>query len=409
MPDSSRTDAYASLRIPEFRAYLLARSLTTIALLMQNTVLSWQIYEITGSKFALGLIGLSEALPFIITTFFSGIAADRYNRKRILVIFTGLMILCAGIFAAGSWHGADANTVRWYYFIIGIVGICRSFTTPASSAIQARIVPRELYTNSSTWSSNSFQVSAVMAPILAGILLDFITPNWVYLICAIIFLVSFFFTTRLDEHYPPPMDGKEPFVRSFFGGIRFVFGTQAILSSISLDLFAVLFGGVTGLVPAFCKDILHVGPTLMGVLKAALFLGSAVAGFLLAHHPPTKHAGRNLLICVGLYGVCIIGFALSQWFWLSFAMLFMAGAFDNVSVIIRSTIIQLFTPDEMRGRVSAVNSIFIKSSNEIGDFESGLATSKLGLEYGVIFGGVMTLLVVMGTAIFAPTLRKMRL
>ncbi|MBS1622638.1 MAG: MFS transporter [Bacteroidetes bacterium] len=409
MSDSSRTDAYAALRIPEFRAYLLARSLTTIALLMQNTVLAWQIYEITGSKFALGLIGLSEALPFIITTFFSGIAADRYNRKRILVIFTGLMILCAAIFAAGSWHGADTDTVKWYYIVIGIVGICRSFTTPASSAIQARIVPRELYTNSSTWSSNSFQVSAVMAPILAGILLDFITPHWVYLICAVIFAVSFFFTTRLDEHYPPPMVGKEPFVRSFFGGIRFVFGTQAILSSISLDLFAVLFGGVTGLVPAFCKDILHVGPALMGVLKAALFLGSAVAGFLLAHHPPTKHAGRNLLICVGLYGICIIGFALSQWFWLSFLMLFMAGGFDNVSVIIRGTIIQLFTPDEMRGRVSAVNSIFIKSSNEIGDFESGLASAKLGLEYGVIFGGVMTLLVVAGTAVFAPTLRKMRL
>jgi MFS family permease len=165
MPDTSKTDAYASLRIPEFRAYLFARSLTTIALLMQNTVLAWQIYEITGSKFALGLIGLSEALPFILTTFVSGIAADRYNRKRILLIFTSLMVLCAAFLSAGSWHGADKSTVTVYYFIIGLVGICRAFTTPASSAISARVVPRELYTNSSTWSSNIFQVSAVVAPI----------------------------------------------------------------------------------------------------------------------------------------------------------------------------------------------------------------------------------------------------
>jgi MFS family permease len=205
------------------------------------------------------------------------------------------------------------------------------------------------------------------------------------------------------------MQFKEPFIRSFFGGIRFVFGTEAILSSISLDLFAVLFGGVTGLVPAFCQDILHVGPMLMGLLKASLFLGSAVAGFILAHHPPTKHAGRNLLVCVAGFGICIIIFAVSPFYWLSFLMLLVAGAFDNVSVIIRSTIIQLFTPDEMRGRVAAVNSIFIKSSNEIGDFESGLAASYMGLEYAVIFGGIMTLLVVGGTALFAPTLRKMKL
>jgi MFS family permease len=409
MPDTSKTDAYASLRIPEFRAYLFARSLTTIALLMQNTVLAWQIYEITGSKLALGLIGLSEALPFILTTFVSGIAADRYNRKRILLIFTSLMVLCAAFLAAGSWHGADKNTVTIYYFIIGLVGICRAFTTPASSAISARVVPCELYTNSSTWSSNSFQVSAVVAPVFAGLLLSVVAPHWVYLICTIVFLISLFYTFKLDEHYPPPMDGKEPFIRSFFGGVKFVFGTQAILSSISLDLFAVLFGGVMGLVPAFCKDVLFVGPTLMGVLKASLYLGSAVAGFVLAHHPPTRNAGRNLLLCVAGFGLCIIGFAVSHWYWLSFLMLFMAGGFDNVSVIIRSTIIQLFTPDAMRGRVSAVNSIFIKSSNEIGDFESGLASSLLGLAPGVIFGGVMTLLVVAGTAIFAPTLRKMKL
>ena len=409
MPNGQKTDAFAALRIPEFRAYLFGRSLTTVALLMQSTVLAWHIYQITHSKLALGLIGLSEALPFIFTTFFSGLAADRYNRKRILVLSTGLLIFCSAVLSLGAWHFGADKSVFWYYILIGLIGIGRSFITPASQAIQSRIVPRELYATSSTWSSNSFQVSAVTGPVIAGLLLEIIAPHFVYLICAMIFGLSLYYTTHLDEHYPPPMQEKEPFVRSFFGGISFVFGTQAILSSISLDLFAGLFGGVTGLVPAFCQDILHVGPTLMGLLKAALFLGSAVAGFFLAHHPPTHKAGRNLLICVGLYGLCIIVFAVSPFYWLSFLMLFMAGGFDNVSVIIRSTIIQLFTPDAMRGRVAAVNSIFIKSSNEIGDFESGLAASYMGLEWAVVFGGAMTLLVVGGTALFAPTLRRMRL
>jgi MFS family permease len=409
MPDAPKTDAYASLRIPEFRAFLFTRSLNTVGLLMQNTVLAWQIYEITHDKLALGLIGLSEALPYIITTFFSGIAADRFNRKTIISLSTLFLVLCAGVLTLGSWWLAPTGTVAWMYVVIGLVGICRSFFNPASSAIQARIVPRELYANSSTWSSNSFQISAVGGPVLAGLLLEFIAPHTIYLICGVLFLLSLYFTSRLDEHYPPQQQGKEPFLRSFFGGVRFVFGTQAILSSITLDLFAVLFGGVIGLVPAFCKDILHVGPTQMGLLKASLYLGSAVAGFALAHHPPTQRAGRNLLLCVAGFGLCIIGFALSPYYWLSFTMLFLAGGFDNVSVIIRSTILQIFTPDEMRGRVSAVNSIFIKSSNEIGDFESGLAASYMGLVPSVIFGGIVTLIVVGGTAIFAPTLRKMRL
>lgn len=409
MPNAPKTDAFASLRIPEFRAYLFARSLTTVALLIQNTALAWHIYQITHNKLALGLIGLSEALPFIFATFFSGLAADRYNRKRILMVFTALLIFCSALLSFGSWKFGVGTSVFWYYILIGLIGIGRSFITPASQAIQSRIVPRELYANSSTWSSNSFQVSAVAGPVVAGLLLEVIAPEYIYLICAFIFGLSLFFNSKLDEHFPPPMQGKEPFVRSFFGGIRFVFGTQAIWSSITLDLFAVLFGGVIGLVPAFCQDILHVGPTLMGLLKASLYLGSAVAGFILAHHPPTHNAGRNLLVSVAIFGVCMVVFAVSHVYWLSFAMLFIAGAFDNVSVIIRSTIIQIFTPDEMRGRVAAVNSIFIKSSNEIGDFESGLAASYMGLKYAVIFGGVITLLVVGGTALFAPTLRKMRL
>ena len=198
MPDSIKTDAYAALRIPEFRAYLLARSLSTIGLLMQNTALAWQIYEITHNKLALGLIGLSEALPFILTTFVSGIAADRFNRKRILLIFTLLLVVSAATLSLGSWQIADKVTVLWFYIIIGLVGICRSFLTPASAAIQARVVPRELYANSSTWSSNSFQVSAVTGPVIAGLLLEVVAPHWVYLLCGIIFLVSLYFPSLVE-------------------------------------------------------------------------------------------------------------------------------------------------------------------------------------------------------------------
>ena len=407
MSTSPKTDAYASLRIPEFRAFLLAKSLSTVGLLMLNTVLAWQIYEITHNKLALGLIGLSEAVPFILITFVSGIAADRYPRRKILMVFSAILVVCALILAIGSWQ--YTTTVRWFYFIIAIIGICRSFITPASVAILSQVVPRELYANSSTWNSNFFQLSAVIGPVLAGILLEWIAPHFVYLLGGFIFLIALYYTSLLSEHVPPVQTTKEPFIKAFFGGIRFVFGTQAIVSAVSLDLFAVLFGGVTGLVPAFCKDILHVGPTLMGLLKAALFLGSAVGGVLLAHYPPTLCAGRNLLVAVACYGICIIAFALSPYYWLSFALLFLAGAFDNVSVIIRGTIIQVFTPDDMRGRVAAVNSIFIKSSNEIGDFESGLAASYMGLIPAVIFGGVVTLIVVGSTTIFAPTLRRMRM
>jgi sugar phosphate permease len=406
---TDKTAAYASLYIKDFRDFLLARSLTTLALLMQNTVLAWQIYEITGDKLALGLIGLSEAIPYILTTFWSGYAADHYSRRRILVLATAMMAASAGALALGSWYTLGSQRVWGYYVVIAIVGICRSFYGPSSNAIQSRIVPRELYANSSTWSSTAFQISAVAGPIIGGLLLGIISPWAVYLLGALIFLMSFGLSLRFEEHQPPPQDGHEPFVRSFFGGLRFVFGTQAILSSISLDLFAVLFGGVIGLVPAFCKDILHVGPAAMGLLKSSQFLGSAVMGFILAHYPPTRHAGRNLLWSIGIFGLCIIGFALSESYVLSFALLFLSGSFDNVSVIIRSTIIQLFTPDNMRGRVSAVNSIFIKSSNEIGDFESGLAASMIGLVPAVILGGTVTLAVVGFTAICAPKLRKLKL
>lgn len=409
---ASHSNALASLRINDFRIYLSSRVLTTVGILMQQTVTGWQVYELTNDKLALGLIGLSEAIPFIISTFYSGYASDRYNRKKLLVLFTSM--LAAGMFLLAFLSSGEAPLLAKYgalpiYFILGLNGIARSFLAPMALAIQARIVPRDLYANAATWSGNVFYLGAIVGPLVGGWLLEWNTPTIVYAFVAVLVSISAILSMRIPDQPVEPAMKKETFFESFKGGIKFVFSTQAIVSAISLDLFAVLFGGVGALLPAFCKDILKVGPTALGLLKTAQFIGSGVMGLVMAYYPPTMNAGRNLLGSIALFGVCIIGFALSQNYALSFLFLFLSGVFDNVSVIIRSTILQMFTPDNMRGRVGAVNSIFIKSSNEIGDFEGGVAARYLGLVPAVIFGGTMTLLVVGGTYILAPALRKLKL
>ena len=409
---SSNKDPYASLRIKEFRIYLSARILTTIGLLMQSTIVAWQVYEITNDKLALGLIGLSEAIPFILTTFYSGYATDKFNRKKLLVAFTWILAACSFLLVLLNFYGNSffpKYGVLPIYIIIAISGIARSFIAPTTQAIQARIVPRGLYANASTWSSNIFQIGAVIGPLIGGVVLELTNPTVSFSIVVILIATSAILKSFISDQPIAKEVKHESFFKSLKEGLRFVFKSQPIVSSISLDLFAVLFGGVVALLPAFCKDILGVGPTALGLLRGSQFMGSAIMGFALAYFPPLKNAGRNLLISIALFGVCIIGFALSEVYWLSFLFLFLSGAFDNVSVIIRSTILQLYTPDAMRGRVSSVNSLFIKSSNEIGDFESGVAAKLLGLVPAVIFGGSMTLLVVGFTYWFAPSLRKIDL
>jgi sugar phosphate permease len=379
---------------------------------MQSTIVSWQVYEITNDKLALGLIGLSEALPFIATTFYSGYAADIFNRKKIIVGFTWLLAFCSSLLVVVNIYGEELFSnygALPFYFVIGISGIARSFIAPTTQAIQARIIPRGLYGNAATWSSNIFQIGAVIGPLLGGFIFEHTNAVVSYSVVVAMIATSAVLKSRISDQPVLHDVRKEPFIKSLKEGLRFTVKTKPIVSSISLDLFAVLFGGVVALLPAFCMDILHVGPTAMGFLRASQFLGSASMGFFLAYYPPLKHAGRNMFLSVALFGVCIIGFALSEFYWLSFIFLLLSGAFDNVSVIIRSTILQLYTPDAMRGRVNSVNSIFIKSSNEIGDFESGLAARILGLVPAVIFGGSMTLLVVAATYLLVPSLKKLDL
>ncbi len=411
-PTANKPDANAALKIPAFLNFQLSRFLSTFAIQMAETIIAWKIYELTHDKLALGLLGLSEALPFIVTSFYGGHAADTFNRYKIARRALLAITLCFA--AIGVILSGDAILFHQYgalpiYLIIGISGIVRGFMAPSYQSIFPQLVPRELYANAATWGSNAWQTAAVMGPALGGIIYGYTNVETAFTLAVALLVASFFIFLRIPIKETPPKEKTETLYQSLTAGLRFVFNKQEMLSAISLDLFAVLFGGAVALLPVFASDILHVGAEGLGILRAAPFLGSVVMGFFLAYNPPTHKAGRNLLIAVTGFGLATIGFALSTSFMLSFIMLFLTGAFDNVSVVIRQTILQTLTPDNMRGRVSAVNQIFIASSNEIGAFESGLAAKLMGTVPSVIFGGCMTLLVVTGTFLFAPKMRKLKM
>jgi MFS family permease len=292
--------------------------------------------------------------------------------------------------------------------VIGLTGIIRGFLSPAFPSFMSQLVPREIYVNSSTWNSTVWHVASIIGPVMAGFIgaFSFSAAYALNFILIFISLISIFFIASKPL---PVKEKKESLFQSLSAGLHFVFKNQIILGALSLDLFAVLFGGAVAMLPAFAKEVLVVGPIQFGFLRAAPACGAVVMALLIAYRPPAQNAGRSLFLCVAAFGLCIIGFALSTNFYLSLFFLFLTGAFDNVSVVIRHTILQLATPDHMRGRVSAVNSIFIGSSNEIGEAESGLAAHTFGLRNSVVFGGIMTLLVVGVTAKIAPKLRKLDL
>ena len=412
MKRTSGTAAFAVWRIANFRWFIMGRFFLTIGVQMQSVIVGWQVYELTKDPLSLGLIGLAEAIPFISAALFAGHVADIVSRRRIILVTAAVYVLCASLLMALSFHiGSVYRTagILPLYIIIGISGLARAFFYPAQAAYMAQIVPRELYPNSSTWNSTVWHIAAVTGPAIGGLIYGFSGVHAAYIAVVSMSALSLLFFGSARPFPVPSQKKGEGFFRSLTEGLRFVFGHQVLLGAMALDMFGVLFGGAVALLPVFAAEILHTGPQGLGILRAAPAFGAVIMSMFLAYYPPLKKTGYTLLAGITGFGVCIILFAVSRNFWLSLMVLMMSGMFDNISVIIRGTILQLYTPDAMRGRVASVNSIFIGSSNELGSFESGLAARLLGLVPSVVFGGGMTLLVVFITARFAPKLRKMEL
>lgn len=403
---------YASLYVRDFRFYLMGRMFLTMAIQMQAVIVGWQVYTFTKDPLSLGLIGLTEAIPFIVASLFGGHVADIINRRRLILYFIILLLGCSGslFFFTLPFTGIlEKFHTLPIFAIIFVIGIARGFLAPAITAFFAQIVPKNLYSNGVAWSSNTWQFAAVSGPAIGGLIYGFAGISWAYSTLCVFLAGSVLFFSMIPSRPLLPSGEKEPLLKGLTAGIRFVFGNQVVLGTLSLDLFAVLFGGAVAMLPIFASDILQVGPEGLGILRAAPFAGSVITGLLLAHRPPMAKAGSYLLWAIGGFGIATILFALSTSFYLSLFLLFLTGAFDSISVIIRGTILQLLTPDHMRGRVSAVNNVFIGSSNEIGAFESGLAAKLMGLIPSVIFGGSMTILIVLATAGFSPAIRKLNM
>jgi MFS family permease len=391
----------------------------TFAYQMQTTVLGFYIYELTHSKSAIAFIGLSEAIPAVGIALYGGYIADKYEkRKMLLIIFIGVFLSSLIMGTATLSSMRPYIHTNWIlpilYAMIFCNGIARAFYGPATFTIYAHSIPKELYPNGSTWSSSSWQVASILGPLTGGFLYGFadhIIPGLSGITATfgaiLIFLLITLVLVFLLRKYPAVYVQKENIWKSLSQGLNFVFTNKMMFYAMSLDLFSVFFGGVVALLPVFALDILKVGSEGLGVMRMASSLGAALTMIVMLRHSPMNKPWRNLLIAVSGFGISIICFGLSHTFYLSLVFLFLQGAFDSVSVIIRGTIMQLLTPDEMRGRVSAVNSMFIGSSNEIGDFESGMAAKFMGTIPAVLFGGCMTLFVV--TFTFFKTKKLLRL
>jgi MFS family permease len=409
---TGKHDAYAVLKLKDFRLFLSFRFFMTIAAQMQSIIVGWQVYELTHDPLSLGLIGLAEAIPFISIALYAGHVADRFNRKKVILWFDLLFLLSSGLLLFITYHktGLIGNYgVLPIYLCVAVSGISRAFLYPATIALMAQVVPRALYTNSSTWNSTTWHVAAITGPAIGGMVYGFFGVRVAYMTVIASMLISFLLLSNIRSRLVPAKNEEETIMQRLANGIRFVFSNQLLLGAMALDMFAVLFGGAVAMLPVFAAEVLKVGPQGLGILRAAPMVGAVLMSVVLAYRPPVVRAGRLLMIGVAGFGISIICFALSKNFYLSFGLLAMSGMVDNISVVIRSATMQLVTPDEMRGRVASVNSMFIGSSNEIGSFESGLAAKLMGLIPSVIFGGLMTLGIVGATARWAPKLRNLNL
>ncbi len=403
-------DAYAALRVPDFRRYLAMRLSTTLAIQIMSVSVGYYVYELTSDPLMLGLIGLTEALPAIAISLWAGHLADKYKRRNILAGCLGLMVVCTSGLVALALNEArlpQGFLLGGIFTVIFFTGVARGFFSPTNFAFLPQLVDKKTLPNAITWNSSSWQAASITGLSLGGLLYGFAGVRWAFGAMALLTVAALFFLLGIQPRPAPVTDTRAPALVRIREGLRFVFGNQLILAAIALDLFAVLFGGAVALLPVYAKDILQVGPEGLGILRTAMSLGAIPTGIALAYRSPGRQAGRVMLACVAGYGLCIIGFGLSRVFWLSFAFLFFAGVFDELSVFIRASLIQHLTPDALKGRVSSVNSIFITSSNELGAFESGLTAKLMGTVPAVVFGGAMTLAVVAVAWWKAPKLRAL--
>jgi len=393
---------------PAFLKLLSFRVLIVLAYQVMAIVVGWHIYELTHDTFALGLVGLAEVVPYFCCALFAGYAVDHYSRRLFGVLASLMLLLVALTLAAVSLGWTAGQPSWWIYASIAFTGLARAFIGPTYNALFALILRRDQYARASGLGSSMLQLGLVTGPALGGILVAWAGKTAAYGTAAGLCLLAglALLSLRVKE---PPSAPSAPIFTSIAEGLRFVFGNQVILGAQSLDMFAVLFGGAVSMLPAFIHDVFHYGPEGLGILRAAPAVGAVMTGLILARFPINLHAGRWLLGAVAGFGLCMIGFALSVNFWVAALLLMLSGVFDGVSVVMRTTILQLATPDAIRGRVSAINGIFIGSSNELGAFESGVAARLMGLVPSVVFGGMMTLAVVAATAKLAPKLRKLEL
>ncbi len=405
-------DPIAALRIKEFKHLMIGRFLFIMGLRMMGTLVGWWIYELTNDPFAIGLIGLAEVIPAVSLSLYSGHIIDISEKRKLLLRGVVAYLLCAVVLTAlstrYSYQQLSENSIAFcIYVVIFFTGIFRSFTGPSFGTMIGSIIPKELLENATTWNQGIWLSASVIGHALVGFLIVGLGKTGALLIICILVITGLAFLFQLKSKPPLNAKGEKKTLESVKEGLRFVFSTKEVLGALSLDLFAVLFGGAVAMIPVFAKDILKTGPIGFGWLNAAADIGSILVVIGLTLFPLKKQQGKKLLFAVAGFGICIILFGISQWYWLSFTVLLLSGLLDGISMVIRGTILQLKTPDHMRGRVMSVNSMFINSSNELGQFESGVASKLMGVVPSVVFGGSMTLLVVVITWLKAPSLRKM--
>lgn len=403
-----------TMRIPEFRNLMTGRFFLVLSFRMLATLLGWWIYQLTKNPFAIGLIGLSEVIPAVSTALYAGHVIDNSEKKKLLLICNYLYVFLIGLLAIPAFFGHKLlhfSNIQISYFIYAVIfftGFCRAFIGPIIPSMIPKIVDRETLPNAITLNQATFLTASVCGHALGGFLIHWIDISGTILVIIGLMILASLFFWNLKKHPAEPKSREIGVVESMREGIAYIYKTKEILGALCLDMFAVLFGGAVAMIPVFATDILKVGSEGFGMLNAASDIGSMCIITLLSFIPLKKNQGKILLAVVAGFGLCIIGFGLSKLYWLSFGFLVLSGMLDGISVVIRGTIVQLKTPDHIRGRVLSVNSIFIMSSNEMGQFESGVAAKLLGVVRSVIFGGTMTVLIALLVGISVPKLRKMQ-